>query len=248
MDAANNDTGVSDTDSGALDASSDATIDAADSAVDARDPSDVDGGIVRGCRNDVCDLIDNGCGNNRACYYLPAVTNGTPQPRCASAGDNAANTICTTQEQCAPGLGCDPGNRCRNYCCAPGSSEGCPDGQACLLEYRDNSDVSLGVGLCQDCDECDPVTSDGCASGRACYPASTDGTCRLCLTPRVNGNVGASCTTNSDCRAGLGCIGGSSPRCARFCSVSAGDGCPVSTTCTAIGYTGLPDLGFCAAP
>jgi hypothetical protein len=246
MDSSNADTG-SDLDSGAvLDAAQDAA-EAADATHDADGPT-VDGGIVRGCQSPACDLIDNGCGGNRACYYLPTVSNGTPQPRCVTAGDNAAGTVCSTQEQCAPGLGCDPSNRCRNYCCAVGTGDGCPQGEACLVEYRDSNDESLGVGLCQECDACDPVTSDGCDVGRACYPATSDGACRLCLAPRVNGNVGAVCTTHSDCRVGLGCLGGTPQRCARFCSVATGDGCEVGDTCTAIGYTGLPDLGFCPTP
>ncbi len=248
LDTSHADTGA-DLDSGSNDAA--ATDAAADATRDAdRDAgnADVDGSIVRGCQSAACDLIDNGCGGNRACYYLPAVTNGTPQPRCATAGDNAENTICSTQEQCAPGLGCDPANRCRNYCCDVGSSEGCPQGQACLLEYRDSADESLGVGLCQECDVCDPVTSDGCDVGRACYPATAEGDCRLCLAPRANGNVGSTCTTHSDCRIGLGCLGASPQRCARFCSVATGDGCSGGDVCNAIGYTGLPDLGFCTTP
>lgn len=248
MDSAAQDTGTDDRDSSA--ATDSAVADASaftDAARDARiDNSDP--GFQRGCMSVQCDLIDNGCDNGQACYYLPSQLNGVPQPRCAAAGDNAASTICTNQEQCAPGLGCDPGNRCRNYCCAPGETAGCPDGQACLVEFRDGNDQSLLVGLCQDCDNCDPVSSEGCDNGEACYPVSNDGACRLCITPRDNGNVGASCTTNSDCRAGLGCLATTPPTCARFCSVTTGTGCSGDATCVAIGYTGLPNLGFCEAP
>lgn len=235
---------TSDTDSGETDAS--ATIADAQAADAANDRSDA--GFVIGCESAACDLIDNGCAANKACYYLPAQIGEPPQPVCAARGDNSEGSICTTQEQCAPGLGCDPSNRCRNYCCAPGESTGCPTGQACLLEFRDNDDQSLGVGQCQACDACDPIDSNGCGTGQGCYPATSDGACTLCTTPRVNGNVGATCSTSSDCRPGLGCIGSATPRCAKFCSVAGGDDCNGSETCRAIGYTDLPDLGSCQAP
>lgn len=253
------------TDGGAADATtadaqhSDARLDASsdddahvrtDAATDAAMAFDASGtrhdGAVSGCQGVLCHLIDNGCSaSNAACYFLPPATGQDPEPRCAVAGDNGPGTVCTSQQQCAPGLGCDPTNRCRNYCCDPGSSAECPDGQACLVEYRDNSDESLGVGLCQDCNECEPTSGAGCTNDRACYPASFDGACRLCLPPRTDGNLGDACTTHSDCRSTLGCDGSA---CQRFCAVAAGSQCGGSDQCVAIGYTGLPDLGFCRSP
>lgn len=223
-------------DSGPPDAS------AADGARDANEP------FVLGCRSAACDLIDNGCDAGSACYYVPSDVNAPPQPRCANAGDNAAGTICSDQQQCAPGLGCDPSSRCRHYCCAPGERTGCPNGEACVLEYRDSNDQSLGVGICQVCDVCDPITAAGCATTEACYPAGNDGSCLVCTPPRVNGRIGSACSTSSDCRRGLGCAQTNPPRCAAFCSVQTNSGCGSGETCGAIGYTGLPDLGFCATP
>jgi len=235
-DAQHNDAHTNDDANVASDAATDATtsIDASHTRHD---------GAVASCQGVECHLIDNGCGaSNRACYFLPPGVGQDPEPTCAAAGDNGPGTVCTSQQQCAPGLGCDPTNRCRNYCCDPGYSAECPNGQACLVEYRDTTDQSLGVGLCQDCDECDPTSGDGCANNLACYPASFDGACRLCLPPRTNGNVAAACTTHSDCRSTLGCDG---TECRRFCGVAAGTECGASERCVAIGYTGLPDLGFC---
>lgn len=244
-DATSGDGALND-DSGSLDASGDAA-DVTDAGTDAT-AEPLDASYALACQGSECNLVTNGCDTGEACYFLPPQVNEQAEPMCFAAGDNGPGTICSGQEQCAPGLGCDPANRCRNYCCAPGETYGCPNGQACLVEFRDGNDQSAGVGLCQDCDVCDPVTSVGCAGNQACYPASNDGACQLCLTPRSNGNIGASCTTSSDCRRGLGCALFDPPQCAKFCSVSAGTGCNAGQTCDAIGYTGLPDLGFCTSP
>jgi len=210
-----------------------------DSATDASET------IVRGCVSAACDLITNGCDAGNACYYLPRHVNASPQPRCSTAGDNTAGSICSDQERCGPGHGCDPLRRCRRYCCEPGERTGCPDGEGCVLEFRDTADQGLGVGLCQPCAVCDPITSMGCGAMEACYPAGNDGSCFACAAPRVNGRVGSTCTTSSDCRPGLGCRPAAESVCATYCSVRATSGCADTETCTAIGYTGLPDLGFC---
>jgi hypothetical protein len=230
---------------GAEQPSSDAgPVDAASSedAADANEP------FVLGCESAACSLTTNGCDAGNACYYLPSRVNAPPQPRCRAAGDNAAGSICNDQEQCAPGLGCDPTNRCRQYCCAPGERTGCPANEACLLEFRDSNDQSLGVGICQQCDASDPITSVGCGANEACYPAGNDGSCVLCAPPRTNGRPGSACSTSSDCRPGLGCRQTNPPQCATFCSVQASSGCGTGEACTAVGYTGLPDLGFCVTP
>ena len=84
---------------------------------------------------------------------------------------------------------------------------------------------------------CDPVAQT-CGGGQGCYHFDT--TAAACAAAGSD-PLDAPCTFLNDCGVGAVC---SSGFCKQYCDTSA-PSCPVSTTCTSIGFVPYPNSGLC---
>ncbi len=177
----------------------------------------------------VCDLacnplVPDSCATGATC----ANATGTGTFSCRR--QNATGVLddpCTESGDCAPGLGCAPDGTCRPWCSLEtvsvdpvsvaveivvGLDAGadvtvCPDLSECLP-----FSPSAGLGLCgATCpvpdvpgSECSVVAGCGCDNGETCQVELTGRT--ACNTPGNQSTMGW-CNTNTDCGAGLSCLG-----------------------------------------
>ncbi len=224
-----------------------------DAAVDAETEPD----YACGGDDAECDLLNNeGCDEGDGCQFLaPSSGEGAPFAQCVEAGDGEAGDACDSDNPCSAGYDCNDGF-CYKYCCTPGSSDECPEDQACIIDILDKNDESTGVLLCDECDECNPLTADGCGEGQGCYPIpspsdDTDIGCRLCLASVGDKEAGESCDSANECQPGIGCysINDAEAVCTSFCDLEADpDPCAPDGTCTGdlIGLASMNDtVGLC---
>ncbi|MEM7607779.1 MAG: hypothetical protein AAF411_20690, partial [Myxococcota bacterium] len=130
---------------------------------------------------------------------------------------------------------CAAGETCRaDGVCLCGFGPACRAGEQCIS------------GLCEDDEpvftDCSIVPDRGCPSGQTCLPTG-----REARTCRDIGRVreGEDCAANTDCRAGLVCVGGTAPVCRRFCETS--DDCIDGSFCErSLLIDGQPVAGVCS--
>lgn len=252
--AADKDTGTSETeDSGASETKDSGSQQTEDTGVSVGDAA-VDSGpkpVVYACGGDEaeCDLLDEeSCGDGEGCQFLAPASGGAPFAQCVDVGDGDFGDTCDDDNPCKAGLQCSGGS-CYKYCCTLGSTDECPDNQACRVELLDQEDDATGVLLCDDCDECDPLTSEECGEGLGCYPVDDKG-CRLCLESEGEKEAGESCDSPNDCKPGIGCYDltpddeEDNAICMQFCDLTADeDPCDDDSTCIEYEDTiGVPEM------
>jgi hypothetical protein len=202
-----------------------------------------------------CDLLDaESCGEGKGCQFLtPATGEGAPFAQCVDVGDGEAGDECDDDNLCGPGYDCNEGF-CYKYCCSLGSTDECPEDQACIIDVLDQNNESSGVLLCDECDECNPLTANGCGNGQGCYPIPSDDTdigCRLCLASVGEKDAGEACDSANECQPGIGCysINDADSVCTAFCDLEAdSDPCAPDGTCTGdlLGLASMGDtVGLC---
>jgi hypothetical protein len=83
---------------------------------------------------------------------------------------------------------------------------------------------AISFAPCPTC--CDPIAQTGCRAGEACYLSELPN--ETYCAPRGRAPVGSTCTTDTDCAAGLDCYSSEYRRCQQFCVVGADDAsdCP----------------------
>ncbi len=188
------------------------------------------------CGESPCRLISPqcGCGAGQACY-LSGTTRG-----CAAAGTTAEGASCSGVADCSPGLTClnvarsgTSVSQCGRFCA---TDSDCTGAGLCIHTLSDGAGGTVsGVMLCSV--DCDPISQAGCVSGSACqiYQESM-GAMRFftdCVAPVGAGGQGASCSADTDCRAGFACAGSPSV-CQRWCDapgMAAAGGCASSEAC-----------------
>jgi hypothetical protein len=142
---------------------------------------------------------------------------GSATAACVTAGTAAEGANCSLNTDCAAGLTC-LGGVCHAFC--PTADVACPGGEC----------VQAGEGQPQDLVcliSCGPAP-ETCKAGQTCEVATLTATGAFVSDCETPGTVaaGGTCTGNSDCGAGLGCIGMPST-CLQWCQLS-----PSPTTCT----------------
>ena len=194
-------------------------------------------GCASMCTESPCRLVSPqcGCGTGQACVLNGAVR------ACTTAGTTPVGSTCSGAFSCVPGAVClnvsqdaaVPTNTCNRYC----ETDADCGGGLCFYTLDDGAGGSIpDVTVCTTA--CDPAARTGCPSGTACtiYREST-GSMRFftdCTAPVGTGTQYASCTDETDCASGFGCIG-TPGECLRWCdgvgfSGSLG-GCPTGLTC-----------------
>jgi hypothetical protein len=187
-------------------------------------------GCTSMCAESPCRLVapQCGCPGAQAC-----VVDSTGARFCASAGTASTGQACTGVAGCRAGDLCinihpsGTTNVCSHFCA---SDTGCAGG-LCIVTLNDGAGGTLpGVTLCTHV--CDPVTPSGCPAGSFCgIFQETAGAMRLltdCGAPAGVGGQGATCTDDTDCQNGFGCVGGA---CLHWCRYPAGTGCAIGYTC-----------------
>jgi hypothetical protein len=165
----------------------------------------------------------------------------------ASAGGSAMadfSAACTRDADCGTGRRCDT-NVPTGYCYAECMNGQCPAGASCVVGGTDpdgNPVPSVCLKSCTMDSDCRMglvcVTSGGvqvceprCTSDEACE----SGTCDLGTGKCTAQNVGAACTTATDCTGGLVCASGAAIP-GGYCTRSCGqDACPAGSTCVQYG-------------
>lgn len=233
-----------------------------DAAVDAGE-LDASAPMTCGPRGE-CDLrsIDS-CGEGMGCVLLR--TGGASDedagasdedggassfgPMCVATGEGRDGDACTGLHACGAGLDCtaEQGGVCRRYCCELNTTSGCPSGQFCRVELRDDTGTSTGAALCDACDACDVLGSD-CPQGQGCYPlAASSAMCNACL-PTGERAPDDSCLFSNDCEAGSACVELSGQRrCVELCALDEAQ-CAGGRAC--VGAQGEPfgeGVGLCVA-
>ncbi len=245
MDSSMNEDSGSDATTTTDAANDSATADAAPDATSDDDAGyDAGPGPRNACGGEMCDLLSaTSCDNNESCLFLISDPNPIPFAQCEPAGTATEGQACTSPYDCAPGLDCTSdgsAGTCRSYCCNLNQKSGCPGEQACVLEFLDDNDDPTGVGLCDECDECNPLDSAGTCNGNVgCYPipgndGRTFSDCTLCLPSTMNLTVGERCRSVNDCGPGLGCfrLNNRAPVCVAMCDLGASsDPCDGPATC-----------------
>lgn len=173
-----------------------------------------------------CDPLDlDACGVGATC----ANASGTAKFACVrQAAEGGLNASCSESKDCAPGLGCALDGTCRPWCSlssllgdvdsllegepATSSDAGsphaeCPDFSECLP-----FSINAGLGLCGAAcpvpdvagSECSVLTGCGCSDGETCQVDLAGVT--ACNPPGPRPAMGW-CNDNTQCGAGLSCIG-----------------------------------------
>lgn len=203
-------TGDGDGGGGGDDAATDApAIDAIDASTCARSPCDIlsQCGCEATPATPVCDLD------------FQMLTSGATKCRARNttvAGDET--TTCTMTTTCAGGHVC-VGGRCRRYCA---DDDGCPGaGGLCIIDLTQGTPPMPIPGAPSTCStDCVPTaaTNVTCPATWACHvylddptpatPASGDERylSDCAAPPASGGTVGATCTGNQGCAAGLDCV------------------------------------------
>lgn len=181
-------------------------------------------GVVENLRVCVapCDPLDAAaCGAGATCANAPGTATFTCQ-RQATAG--TVDAACETSSDCAPGLGCALDGVCRAWCSLEaelglladaGSVVGvalevgvCPEYSECLA-----FDPQGGLGLCGASCPVPEVPGSECSLVPTTCGCSDDETCQVDISGKTQcappGEHTAMewCTRNSDCAAGLSCVG-----------------------------------------
>ncbi len=175
------------------------------------------------CSESPCRLLPAQCGcpSGQACY-LGGTTRSCQTP--GVAGEGAA---CSDAMRCAAGLDCvdmssvmgRPTPMCLRYC---GSDADCTGpGSICFWELGDGTGGSAGATVCTR--SCDPVSNTGCPSGTMCLPLQeAAGAMRFftqCIGPAGTRPSWSTCTADTDCSPGHGCV---DRTCYRWCRVGGG--------------------------
>ena len=195
-------------------------------------------------------LSQSTCGANEKCTFVGSETSATCVPdgtktigqSCGSSGgdDCIHSTICTADSG---------GTACRSFC---GSDTDCtapaaPAGSTAEPNNVAHCTVSIGPSNVAVCTlPCNPVLAagvSGCASGLGCQAFATTNVAEGTDCGGVGaGADGTSCTLNSNCIGGFGCVANSATTiktCRRFCR--AGN----TADCAGVaGYQCLPVTGW----
>jgi len=183
-----------------------------------------------------CDITETTCPNGTSCY--PTWSGDL----CLPTGSGAEDAVCTSVNDCDPGLGCvsiptdpTPTTYCRALC-DEGLGIFCAGGDVCV----DLAGASaMAACILDTCDLFSPV----CPAGAGCYPTGYGYVCWYAGA----GVQDDPCTDYRDCAAGLTCIDVAGPGtglCLEICD-------PVSPVCPP-GYgcagTNDPSYGVCFQP
>lgn len=183
-------------------------------------------------------LYDDECRAGEVCNTSTGVCEGG-----GGGGDCASHTDCPAGQFCDVGAGdcvaclnddhCNSGDVCQGGVCVPDTPTGCTGDGDCPGGY-----CEMGSGVCVAC-----LLDAHCGTGFACQsngcvPVSTG-----------NGAFGESCAAQTDCDAGLLCLGdGTTGICSRTCIGSGAGGdadCPNGFACYNYESGSLDGLKMC---
>jgi hypothetical protein len=211
--------------SGDDDGTSDAGEDGQDSGDDGSDDGQSDAGDGADC--EPCDPVEQcGCGEESGCY----VSTSDPEPYCWPEGDEADDSQCGGNEDCAAGYFCfkkpalgDPGH-CQRFC-------------------DDDEDCSGGVSLCNRAIEgtefrtctsdCNPLDVKSCGPFEKCtLSQGIDGRWDARCLEHGTGEELFTCSDPYFCGPGLHCTGDAVEEgfCRALCIV--GEPCAIMDTCS----------------
>jgi len=206
-----------------------------------------------------CNVLQQNCHDStQGCY--PG-TNGSAV--CLKAGTSGEGAACSAVTDCAKGLVCSSDTWGNDYCAKICNTTG---GNPRCTNLTDMcQDQGTGYGICQTCPQ-EAICGTGasticCSNGWICDAAS--GTCvapvicnpvkQDCIDPSQAcyfdynisgyeckkaglGATGTSCSDDTQCVRGDGCLGPNWNSCAPYCDVSAPVGaCPAGMTCQDLG-------------
>jgi hypothetical protein len=193
-----------------------------------------------------CSLLERcGCSASQNCVVAMDSTDGVTQ--CVTAGSKPADTLCTSNTDCAKGSMCHWGV-CHAFCDVA-SDCGSTAFTCEALTFVDDADVTQDVPDVKLCTRsCKPTFVGACPSGQGCYAyqTSSGSWSAQCLA------AGASTATNGcasnwySCAAGYTCF--NSRDCRSYCSVSS-PSCPTGQACRPHTYpvsVGGVEYGRCA--
>jgi hypothetical protein len=197
---------------------------------------------------DVCADAATRCTGGTVCDPLDG------ECRCGGVGPTAA--ICGPGQTCDVPTGrCLGGDQCLGVNCTNGTSCDPEDGQckcgglggdACATE-----EVCVEIAGAATCTApCDPNDQDACGDGFGCfYDASQRLIGPFCAPVEDNAPLdGSTCTSATDCDAGLHCLAGTDAnRCRPYCNENDTSGTPCEDTSRICGQiSGAPDgVGVC---
>jgi hypothetical protein len=211
--------------SGLLGCGGDDAVDPVDAGLDAA----VD---AAACSGEPCSILEQ-CG----CEETPTTPVCDLDLQQLSSGATACRPIrnpgdetsaCTRPDQCAGGFVC-AGFRCQRYC---DDDDDCPGaGGLCILPLLSMNEPIPGVTLCTT--DCDPtaLVNPTCPPSWACHLYVEGGGAQRWLTncdrqPATGGELGATCTSDTGCNAGLDCFNsgdGNGSTCHPNCRCPGGD-------------------------
>jgi len=184
---------------------------------------------------DACALWPTACGcsgGERCGYSGKAFV-------CVPPGTQGIDAPCTDDSVCATGTLCD-GTRCRQACFE--SLDCGDDGAVACLAYDDASGNEVAATCHRDCDPTSPhapfsPSLETCLDDETC-DVLTNGE-PACTRGVGAGGQGASCSVQSDCLAGYGCVKltTGSDACLRYCFLEAPTACASGETCGGLTFS-----------
>ena len=186
-----------------------------------------------------------GSGTRTACRVVRL--KNQPATACAAAGLGPIDAWCTSDADCAPGLGCVgevPAARCLPYCCSAG-----PGFDPCHAKGRYCTPLPLAarptdrVPVCVEPDHCTLLSDvDTCQKGTTCTVVTSFGD-TTCVP--VGSCRDLQLCNNTACDRGYACLGPSADRrCRKLCHARHDEECPAGKCETA---TSIPSgFGICA--
>jgi len=143
----------------------------------------------------------------------------TVKPACRAVGPARLGESCTNSA-CEKGALCVNGV-CQKLCCG-GDWTACPAGESCIrqlqAETKQGVRLDAQADLCMKVNDCDVFDASSCAAdNRICRIADPTG--NVACMPYSNLQLGDPCNEQSQCGAGMHCVGSSSgpTRCRRLC-------------------------------
>ena len=206
------------------------------------------------CRFDVnapaclctCDPLQQSCCAGGETCDLVAPSFAAECRSVSSGGEQGER--CQAPEECGRTLSCvmEPDavdGTCHRFCSADGDCAG--GGGLCAL--------SLGMTTVRVCTTgCNPFDSQGCPSEFSCiisYEGTGGGRAWTDCRVHGDGDTGASCTGDADCKREKVCRGAPAGTCTEYCSTADSSTCPSPMTCMPLDQSGVViggiDWGYC---
>ncbi len=157
-----------------------------------------------------CNLFtQTGCEAGEGCYPFTAGW------ACSNSGGIAVGEACSGSQDCVAGAACIS-SQCQQLCSTREDADESVSCEALCESSNGLNPTAWGVGFCTDAEPavpCDYWAQDCTEAGTACYFVNNGATC---LPTQVDGKLGDSCGSLTECGKGLLCV---SNTCSEVCSI-----------------------------